>query len=270
MPAPSRHKNGRPTKRTKAVLTPLFEAIRIGVPYKLACMAAGITYDCFNKWRQNDPAFDAEVEQAAAQPAVKLFKTIREQAPETWQAGAWSLERRYPEMFANIVATAQAAAIGPQNIIVVGPERAKILATRYEQIRAKSRALVDKVGSSRPAPVCDLGDGNGQNAQASSQPLPEPDKSGPELPDKPAAWWERFVLQGKLIPKADATEALRLVLAELRMSVEVRALEFPTDNVVQTSFCRALEKVTGSDLGWRTMIQIYERQRIRERIWADH
>jgi len=75
-------------------------------------MAAGISYECFNKWRQKDPAFDAQVEQAAAEPAVKLFKTIREQAPETWQSGAWALERRYPEMFAkpeaqlNIVAQA--------------------------------------------------------------------------------------------------------------------------------------------------------------------
>jgi hypothetical protein len=64
----------------------------------LACMAAGISYDCFNNWRKQDPDFDAQVEQAAAEPAVKLFKTIREQAPETWQAGAWALERRYPEM----------------------------------------------------------------------------------------------------------------------------------------------------------------------------
>jgi hypothetical protein len=43
-------------------------------------MAAGISYDCFGNWRREDPAFDAEVEKAAAQPAVKLFKTIREQA----------------------------------------------------------------------------------------------------------------------------------------------------------------------------------------------
>ena len=110
--SPHRYKTGRPTKRTKAVLTPLFEAIRIGVPYKLACMAAGITYECFLNWRQKDPEFDRQVEQAAAEPAVKLFKTIREQAPETWQSGAWALERRYPEMFAkpeaqlNIVAQA--------------------------------------------------------------------------------------------------------------------------------------------------------------------
>jgi hypothetical protein len=156
VPTRRRHKNGRPTKRTKAVLTALFEAIRIGVPYKLACMAAGISYECFNKWRQKDPAFDAEVEQAAAEPAVKLFKTIREQAPETWQAGAWALERRYPEMFAkpeaqlNIVATAQAAALGPTNVVVIGPERAKILATRYESIRAKSRELLEKAGKGEP------------------------------------------------------------------------------------------------------------------------
>ena len=129
MPSASRRKNGRPTKRTEVVLKPLFAAIRIGVPYKLACMAAGISYDFFSNWRREDPVFDAEVEQAAAEPAVKLFKTIREQALETWQAGAWALERRYPEMFAkpeaqlNVVATAQAAALGPTNVAVVGPER---------------------------------------------------------------------------------------------------------------------------------------------------
>jgi hypothetical protein len=105
---------------------------------------------------------------------------------------------------------------------------------------------------------------------ACSLPETEPDQSAPELPDKPAAWWEQFISQGRLIPKTDATEALQLVLAELQMSVDVRALEFPTDNVVQTSFCRALEKVTGSDLGWRTLVGIYERQRIRERLRTDH
>jgi hypothetical protein len=151
MPSAGRRKNGRPTKRTEVVLKPLFEAIRIGVPYKLACMAAGISYDCFANWRREDPAFDAEVEQAAAQSAVKLFKTIRAQAPETWQAGAWCLERRYAQLFAkpesqlqlNVVA--QAAAQGPTNVVIVGPQRAELLATRVEQIRAKSRELIDKV-----------------------------------------------------------------------------------------------------------------------------
>ena len=37
-------------------------------------------------------------------------------------------------------------------------------------------------------------------------------------------------------------------------------LDFKTDQIVQTTFCEALEKVTNSDLGWRTMTQIYERE----------
>ena len=127
MPVRCRCKTGRPTKRTKAVLKVLFDAIKEGVPYKLACMAAGITYDCFCKWRNNDPDFDRQVEELVAKPAIDLFKIIRQQAPETWQAGAWTLERRFPEMFAkpeaqlNIVATAQAAAINgaPHNVQMV-------------------------------------------------------------------------------------------------------------------------------------------------------
>ena len=39
-----------------------------------------------------------------------------------------------------------------------------------------------------------------------------------------------------------------------------RVLDFKTDRIVQTTFCEALEKLTDSDLGWRTMTQIYERE----------
>ena len=125
--APRHRKNGRPTKRTKAVLRPLFKAIRIGVPYKLACMAAGITYESFNNWRRNDSDFDRQVEELVAKPAIDLFKIIRQQAPETWQAGAWTLERRFSEMFAkpeaqlNVIA--QAAVVNgngaPHNVQMV-------------------------------------------------------------------------------------------------------------------------------------------------------
>jgi transposase len=272
-------KNGRPTKRTEAVLKPLFKAIRIGVPYKLACMAAGISYDCFNHWRKQDPEFDRQVEQAAAEPAVKLFNTIRQQAPQAWQAGAWSLERRYPEMFAkpeaqlSIVATAQAAALGPSNVVVVGPERAKILATRHEQLRAKSIALLN----AREAPAGN-GQGSAQQLPAASEPessqLPTvPTDSAPAqepLPIKPSSWWRPFIFGGAVIPKAEAILAVRMILNELRMTVDERALDFGTDNVAKSVFSKVLEQLSGSDLGWRTMVQIYERQQARERIWADH
>jgi hypothetical protein len=71
---------------------------------------------------------------------------------------------------------------------------------------------------------------------------------------------------GALIPKADATLALQLILSQLRIPVDERVLDFQTDQIVQSTFCEALETLAGSDLGWRTMTQIYERE-----LWrADH
>jgi hypothetical protein len=57
------------SKRTEAVLKELFEAIRMGCAIQAACMAAGISYDCFGNWRREDLAFDADVERSAAESA---------------------------------------------------------------------------------------------------------------------------------------------------------------------------------------------------------
>jgi transposase len=354
VPTRRSNKNGRATKRTQAVLTPLFEAIRIGVPYKLACMAAGISYECFNKWRQKDPVFDAEVEQAAAQPAVKLFNTIREQAPETWQAGAWALERRYPEMFAkpeaqlNIVATAQAAAISstphnvqmvvvrdleflglkkhpayqyrpgvreekqvpPEfagtlerenaNIVVSSESAAKARAQRYAAIHARSKELLAAQEANTAKAQGAVGgelspdldgslyreDGNlvvvsqskaevqkrrlaeaRERLEAPHNTTPTENVSASCAPSqKPAAWWRQFIFPGALIPKTEATLALQIILAELRIAADERALDFKTDQIAQSTFCETLEGLTDGDLGWRAMTQIYERELRR----ADH
>jgi hypothetical protein len=39
---------------------------------------------------------------------------------------------------------------GPTNVVVVGPERARVLASRYEQIRAGTMALLEKAGKGEP------------------------------------------------------------------------------------------------------------------------
>jgi hypothetical protein len=57
-----------------------------------------------------------------------------------------------------------------------------------------------------------------------------------------------------------------LILSELRITFDERALDFQTDQIVQATFCEALAKLSDSDLGWRTMTQIYERELRR----ADH
>ena len=70
---------------------------------------------------------------------------------------------------------------------------------------------------------------------------------------------------GARLPRIPAL-ALRLILNELRITVDERELGFQTDQIVQTTYCQALEKLTDSAFGWRTMTQIYERELRR----ADH
>jgi hypothetical protein len=176
-----------------------------------------------------------------------------------------------PEAQLNIVATAQAAALGPSNVVVIGPERAKVLATRYEQIRAKTikRLEAQEAGSGNgqgptkppPQPEEPLADqAPGDSRSSGGAPAQEP------LHTKPSSWWRQFIFQGALISKSDAIQALRMILNQLQIPVDERALDFKTDQIVQTTFCEALEKLTDSDLGWRTMTHIYERELRR----ADH
>jgi len=193
-----------------------------------------------------------------------------------------------------------------QNIIVSSESRARATAERHARIRARSRELLQareagnaEDGSSiqeQPSPDLDgslyRGDCNvvvvaeskaeahkrrltearerlearhnePSTAQGSTAPI---DSASSQPLDKPASWWRPFIFGGALIPKADASEALRIILGELRIAADERALDFATPNVVQSTFCLMLEKLTDGDLGWRTMIQIYERQQARERL----
>jgi hypothetical protein len=62
----------------------------------------------------------------------KAAKGSQEHPPD-WKADAWSLERVYPQLFGRPdlqLSVNQSVSTGPANVIVVGPERAKILATR--------------------------------------------------------------------------------------------------------------------------------------------
>ena len=95
------HGPGRPTKRTKKIVSELIDAIGAGAPFGLACQAAGIHYDTFCDWRRRDPAFALQVDQAAARGAVKRLKKIEAQGDDgAWAALAWMVERRYPADFA--------------------------------------------------------------------------------------------------------------------------------------------------------------------------
>jgi hypothetical protein len=188
------------------------------------------------------------------------------------------LERRHPEFFARAetqLTVNQSVSTSPTNVVVLGPERAAVLVKRHEQIRAKTMALLD-------AQTTNTGNGQGRAEQpppvasemeATVVPVASTDGAPTQepLPDKPSSWWRPFIFGGALIPKAEASLALRIILGELRIPVtDERALDFGNAQVSKSSFCQLLERLSGSDLGWRTMIQIYERTQARERLWADH
>jgi len=189
---------------------------------------------------------------------------------------------------------------GNENIVVTSESAAKARARRYAAIHARAKELLDAQGANTAkAEVPANGelspelDGSlyreDQNLVVVSQSKAEvqkrrlaeaqerlearhntmPTENVPAScapSQKPASWWRPFIFGCAVIPKAEATLALRLVLNELRISVDERTLDFKTDQVMQSTFCEASEKLTDSDLGWRTMTQIYERELRR----ADH
>jgi hypothetical protein len=88
-------------------------------------------------------------------PSVKRAELAREtiyrlkiyDGAPNWQGIAWFLERKYPTQFAKPeiqLAVNQQVNTGPTNVVVLGPERAKELASRHQVIRAKTLELLDK------------------------------------------------------------------------------------------------------------------------------
>jgi hypothetical protein len=71
-----------------------------GAPYKIACLACGISEDAFADWRQKDPEFARRVEEATGKMALRQLAKIEKQADENFSAAARILERSFGENFA--------------------------------------------------------------------------------------------------------------------------------------------------------------------------
>ena len=96
---PKFSRNGRPGKRTPQLEKDLIAAIETGAPYRIACMACGISDDAFTNWRRKDADFAKRVEVASGKTALRLLKKIEKNADENFSAAAWLLERRFPGKF---------------------------------------------------------------------------------------------------------------------------------------------------------------------------
>ena len=93
----------RPTKRTDETVKAICQAIELGATYELASAYGGITYETFNTWRKNNPAFSDAIKASEGKAAVKWLAKIEAAAATQWQAAAWKLERRYPNDYGKTV-----------------------------------------------------------------------------------------------------------------------------------------------------------------------
>ena len=100
---------GRPQAYTAAKAARIVEAIKKGLPYKLAAAAGGVSYNTFIRWRNDGSNPDGpphfvnflnQVRQAEAAAAMRQLDLIEKAARKSnWQAAAWILERRHPDLF---------------------------------------------------------------------------------------------------------------------------------------------------------------------------
>ena len=135
------------SKKHPATTRVLLEAIRNGLTQRFAAKLAGIHADTMRDWRENDPLFARELEAARAEFVQKHVGRIDNHSKRNWMASAWLLERTEPRDFGPAHAQLsinQTLATGPTNVVVLGPERAKELASRHQVIRAKTLELLDK------------------------------------------------------------------------------------------------------------------------------
>src|SRR5215472_12364696 len=96
----SRQGRGRPSKKTPARCKIIFDGISAGWPYIVACASAGVSYEVFKLWCNNDERFREQVAFAEAEAIKANLETIKAASRDNWPAAAWLLERRHPELFA--------------------------------------------------------------------------------------------------------------------------------------------------------------------------
>ncbi len=106
----------QPRLLTPAVQKTICKAIKLGAKLEIAARAAGIGARTLDEWLkhgrdelQADPdasgpcaAFVSEVMIASAKNEQELIGIIRKEAPKTWQAAAWLLERKFPQRYARV------------------------------------------------------------------------------------------------------------------------------------------------------------------------
>lgn len=113
----------RRSKYAPDVVQRIVTAIEQGATYELAAAYGGITYDTFNEWRKAKAEFSDAIKSAEGRASLKWLAIIDRAAQDgTWQAAAWKLERRYPQMYGRTVTEHQGNEEAPVSVRLVRKE----------------------------------------------------------------------------------------------------------------------------------------------------
>jgi hypothetical protein len=95
--------NGAPSKKTAARVSLVLKAVGAGMSRSKAAALAGIAHQTIARWAAEDPQFGLDLAKAEAKEQMRLLErldqVIEHPLPNTWQAIAWKLERRWPDEF---------------------------------------------------------------------------------------------------------------------------------------------------------------------------
>jgi hypothetical protein len=100
-------KPGRPSKFSADKASRILKAIRKGTPLKDAASVAGVSYDALNDWLNKGQREKAGVfrqfflayKRADAECVEEAASRVQTASQKNWQAAAWILERRRPEIY---------------------------------------------------------------------------------------------------------------------------------------------------------------------------
>lgn len=101
---PETNRGGRPSVRSAAMAKVICQAVSLGVPYRHAARAAGISYSAFAQWKKDDELFREQIEVAVASGIERRLKVIQESLESTdpairLRSACWFLEHVHPEAF---------------------------------------------------------------------------------------------------------------------------------------------------------------------------
>lgn len=113
----------RRCKLTPEVQQRICDALGVGATYEHAAAFGGIAYETLNEWRKSKPQFSEALKDAEGRAAVALLAKIQKAAGQgTWQAAAWILERRYPQLYGRTVQTVEATVTATVDATVTARE----------------------------------------------------------------------------------------------------------------------------------------------------